>query len=337
MAGMAASTASADPKRRSPASGKSPRSAHSMAQARVPPVLMLSRPYASQRRAASSTASGSSMPHRGPRAKSVSYSMRCSFPDCDLNSLSQRMVQEAHPCRRLKLFSVRLSPLRPSAPAKVGCWKLRVGSAPSRSNTARFATVPISRYLAVCSPRLRCRRVAAIAATPSASATETLALPDNAMAFRFLEPMTAPTPPRPACRPSLLMVAKRTRFSPAVPTEATLAVGLPSSARTAVSVSAALPPHRWRASRSSTPRLSMNRYTGAAARPVTTTASTPTALSSSAKKLDESESAMKPVRGDFVTTAYLAVVVRPVPANGALAKIRGFSGARGSTPGGAKS
>ena len=46
---------------------------------------------------------------------------------------------------------------------------------------------------------------------------------------------------------------------------------------------------------------------------------------------------MKPVRGDLVTTAYLAVVVSPVPASGALAKINGFSGARGSTPGGAKS
>ena len=230
-----------------------------MAQARVPPVLMLSSPYASQSRAASSTASGSSMPHSGPRAKSVSYSMRCSLPDSDLNSRSQRMVQEAHPCRRLKLFSVRLSPLRPSAPAKVGCWKLRVGRAPSRSNTARFATVPISRYLAVCSPKLRCRRAAAAAATPSGSATETRALPDNATALRFLEPMTAPTPPRPACRPSLLMVANRTRFSPAVPTAATRTASLPSSARMAASVSAALRPQSRLASRNSTPSLPMNR------------------------------------------------------------------------------
>ena len=41
--------------------------------------------------------------------------------------------------------------------------------------------------------------------------------------------------------------------------------------------------------------------------------------------------------GEFVTTANFAVVVRPVPASGALVKINGFSAENGSTPGGAYS
>ena len=46
------------------------------------------------------------------------------------------------------------------------------------------------------------------------------------MALRFFEPITAPTPDRPAARPmSLITQAKRTRFSPAGPMQATLASG----------------------------------------------------------------------------------------------------------------
>ena len=44
---------------------------------------------------------------------------------------------------------------------------------------------------------------------------------------------------------------------------------------------------------------------------------------------------MKPVSGDLVTTPNLAVVVRPVPTSGALVKISGLAGEKGSTPGGA--
>jgi hypothetical protein len=43
------------------------------------------------------------------------------------------------------------------------------------------------------------------------------------------------------------------------------------------------------------------------------------------------------VSGDFVTTANLAVVVSPVPTSGALVKISGFAGAKGSMPEGAYS
>ena len=41
---------------------------------------------------------------------------------------------------------------RRSAPAKLDCWKLRVGSVPSRLNVSRLLTVPNSRYLAVAGP-----------------------------------------------------------------------------------------------------------------------------------------------------------------------------------------
>src|ERR1700738_2768344 len=44
---------------------------------------------------------------------------------------------------------------------------------------------------------------------------------------------------------------------------------------------------------------------------------------------------MKPVRGDLVTTANFAVVVRLVPTSGALANINGFAGDSGSTLAGA--
>ena len=55
-------------------------------------------------------------------------------------------------------------------------------------------------------------------------------------------------------------------------------------------------------------------------------------FSSRAKWLEESESPMKPVSGDLVTTPNLAVVVRPVPTSGALVKISGLAGEKGSTP-----
>ena len=60
----------------------------------------------------------------------------------------------------------------------------------------------------------------------------------------------------------------------------------------------------------------------------------PSRFNSRAKWLDESESAMNPVSGDFVTTANFAVVVRPVPTSGALAKISGLAGRKRIDPGG---
>jgi hypothetical protein len=65
--------------------------------------------------------------------------------------------------------------------------------------------------------------------------------------------------------------------------------------------------------------------------PEITIASIRQRFSSSAKKLDDKESAIIPVNGDVVVTANFAVVVRPVSTSGALVKINGLSGAKGST------
>ena len=69
------------------------------------------------------------------------------------------------------------------------------------------------------------------------SAMRIVLLPRTAIAFRFLEPITAPRPVRPAMRPrSLAMSAKRTMRSPAGPMADTLYSSEPSSRRTASSV-----------------------------------------------------------------------------------------------------
>ncbi len=72
----------------------------------------------------------------------------------------------------------------------------------------------------------------------SMSATLMVPLPRTAIAFRFLEPMTAPVPVRPAMRPSsLAMQAKRTIFSPAGPMAEMRTSSEPSSLRRRRSVS----------------------------------------------------------------------------------------------------
>jgi len=126
-------------------------------------------------------------------------------------------------------------------------------------------------------------QASAIASTPAASATETPESPRIAIAFRFFAPMTAPTPPRPACLPSLLIVAKRTRFSPAKPIAATRASDAFTAVRTKASVDAALRPRQAAASPKTTRPRSTKTYDSDSARPVTTSASMPARLSSSAK------------------------------------------------------
>ena len=81
--------------------------------------------------------------------------------------------------------------------------------------------------------------------TSCGCATDVSRSPHRAIAFRFFDPITAPTPPRPAWRPSLLIVAKRTRFSPAVPMDATHAVGQFNSERMNDCVSPGVFPLRW--------------------------------------------------------------------------------------------
>ena len=69
-------------------------------------------------------------------------------------------------------------------------------------------------------------------------------------------------------------------------------------------------------------------------RPLITRASKPVFLSSVAIKLEDKESPMKPVSGDFARTANLLEVVIRLPANGLVTNIKGFSELNGSMPGG---
>ena len=94
-----------------------------------------------------------------------------------------------------------------SAPSNVAAWKFLVGSVLIALKASRFASVPSSRYFAVAGPNDRARRSLAAASTASGSAVATFPAARTAIAFRFLAPITAPRPPRPACRPSWEIVA----------------------------------------------------------------------------------------------------------------------------------
>ena len=94
----------------------------------VPPAEMVSRPSASQRALASSTVSGSETPHRGPRAKTFSYSTRVVVLPCPRKMCSQPIVHEAQLLRATRRRPVSSSAARRGASANVAAVKLRVGS-----------------------------------------------------------------------------------------------------------------------------------------------------------------------------------------------------------------
>src|SRR5204863_3002176 len=95
--------------------------------------------------------------------------------------------------------------------------KLRPGRAESALNVSRLDSVPRPRYFAVAGPNERARRSLAASSTAAGSATGQRATARTATAFRRLAPSTAPSPPRPAWRPSWDTVAYRTSRSPAGP------------------------------------------------------------------------------------------------------------------------
>ena len=151
-------------------------------------------------------------------------------------------------------------------------------------------------------------------------------MPLTAIALRFFDPITAPGPVRAACRPpSFVMLAKRTRFSPAGPMQATR-VRCPSCCLIARSVSSVVIPMKLRASRNFTSPSSMDSKHGDSLLPLTISASQPVFFNSVAMKLDDNESPMKPVSGDLVSTANLLDVVSLLPTRGLVTKISGFAG-----------
>ena len=72
-------------------------------------------------------------------------------------------------------------------------------------------------YDALAGPKDRADRSFEAARTAGESASSTRCVPVTAIALSRLAPITAPSPPRPACRDAWLMVAYRTRRSPAGP------------------------------------------------------------------------------------------------------------------------
>ncbi len=120
---------------------------------------------------------------------------------------SQPMVQDAQLLRATVRSSASSSAASCGAPANVAAWKLRVGRALIALNASRLASVPSSRYFAVAGPNERARRSRAAASTASGSAGATLVAARTATALSRLAPSTAPSPPRPACRPSWEIVA----------------------------------------------------------------------------------------------------------------------------------
>ena len=200
----------------------------------------------------------------------------------------------------------------------------------------RLATVPGPRYLSVASPSLFFRSSPATIASSRGRATRQEPVPLKAMALRFLEPITAPEPVRPACLPSLVMQAYRTKASPAGPI-ATIRISWSfSRALTRRSVSLAAHPARYWTSRNSTLSSWSTKQVKWGALPVITRASNGMRLSSSATGPEDRESPMKSVRGDLQATANLEVEGMPTPARVLPVRIRGASGERGSTPLGAQ-
>ena len=168
--------------------------------------------------------------------------------------------------------------------------------------------MPSSRYFAVAGPKLRARRSLAAASTACGSATLTRVADRTSTALTFLAPSTAPSPPRPAWRPSWLIVAYRTCRSPAGPMAA-VCQPRPNRSRTAASASAAGSPASSGAASRRAPSPSTSSTDSSAARPRTTIASFPVSLPAIANRLDASASVSSPVSGDLATTANFALVV----------------------------
>ena len=120
---------------------------------------------------------------------------------------SQPIVHDAQPFRATRRISPGSAAASRGASGKVAAWKFRVGRALMALKASRLASVPSSRYLAVAGPNERARRSRAALSTASGWAGATLVAARTAIALSRFAPITAPSPPRPACRPSWEMVA----------------------------------------------------------------------------------------------------------------------------------
>ena len=121
---------------------------------------------------------------------------------------SHPIEQDAHELRASCRSSAISSAAERRRPLElVAAEKFRVGSVEIALNASRFAIVPSSRYFAVAAPNERSRRCFAAASTPAGSADPTFVPARTRIALHHLDPITAPSPPRPAWRPSCEIVA----------------------------------------------------------------------------------------------------------------------------------
>ncbi len=238
-----------------------------------------------------------------------------------------RCVHDAQLLRATLRSPASSSAARAGAPSKVAAWKLRVGSVDKRVERQQVGqraelAVLRGRRARTTGPAGPWRR----RAPPAGSAGATFAAGADGDGLDVLGASTAPSPPRPACRPSCDRVAKRTPRSPAGPDRGDppgraepLAQPRPRCRRRTPAVSRSAG-----SSRTSSPSTSST--LGRARAPVTTIASCPVSLPAMAKWLEARASVSSPVSGDLATTANLALVVSGVPTSGEKTKASGAVG-----------
>ncbi len=120
---------------------------------------------------------------------------------------SHPIEHDAHELRATWRSSAISSAPSAGASSNLAAEKFRVGSVEIALNASRFAIVPSSRYFAVAAPNERSRSRLAAASTPAGSADPTFVPARTRIALHHLDPITAPSPPRPAWRPSCEIVA----------------------------------------------------------------------------------------------------------------------------------
>src|SRR5450759_3992549 len=145
----------------------------------------------------------------GPGNPSVSYSGPFTSLPSTVTRLPHLITQEVQPKFFVSSVSASVSPLTSSALSKLPRWKLCVGMVLVVLQRFTNTAVP---YDGIISPVEGCSwRILTHFLTSawnfSGLATDTLALPFAVIALRFLGPITAPAPPRPAARSCEMMQA----------------------------------------------------------------------------------------------------------------------------------
>ncbi len=202
------------------------------------------------------TASMSSMPQSGPNDQTDSYSGPSPSPAYlpSLHAtLPHPMEQKAQALFLYILVAASDSPPTLSAVSKCDSRKFLVGSEPTELRIFTRMFVPNAGSPPLVTAFSLSSFLLALTAARNLSLSPILTpfVPLTTIALRFFDPMTAPTPLRPAALwSSFIMLAKRTLFSPAGPMHATLASGS-CLARSAPVVSGTFLPQRSDASQSS--------------------------------------------------------------------------------------